>query len=130
MLVEIEITEEMLNAGEAEYCLFDFDEPAAWIVPAIYRAMAAVDPSRHIQGINAIDMTENSLSEGKSMSNVIKREVDWKPINRAASAFFQGDLTLDEAWAVFQDGLVAAGHLEFLPSTVESDRTENSELPK
>ena len=39
---EIEVTPEMIEAGIREYCLFDFEDRAEWVVVAVYRAMVAV----------------------------------------------------------------------------------------
>lgn len=39
---EIEVTPEMIAAGDAAYALFDGHDPLEWILPAIYRAMESV----------------------------------------------------------------------------------------
>ena len=43
---EIEVTPEMIEAGEAAWNLFSRGDPPEWVLPAIFRAMAAKSPAR------------------------------------------------------------------------------------
>jgi hypothetical protein len=43
---EIEVTEEMIQAGISELALFEFADRGEWIVDAVYRAMAKVAKSQ------------------------------------------------------------------------------------
>ncbi len=41
---DIEITPEMLIAGVEAFCLSSSEDRASWVVPAVFRAMAALSP--------------------------------------------------------------------------------------
>jgi hypothetical protein len=52
---EIEVTEEMVEAGIREYALFDSIDPGEWVVSAVFRGMlrAAIEDPEYIRRLAA-----------------------------------------------------------------------------
>ena len=51
---EIEVTPEMIAAGEAAWCLFDRGDPLEWKLAAIFRSMEVVHPGTESRACPAL----------------------------------------------------------------------------